>query len=58
MGASPASVVAANAVVAFGMMRNRKISAADAVKARSVAEKWIRLPKKLWPEARFDSDVQ
>ena len=60
--ASPASITAANAIIAFGMLKGHKITSADAVKAdlqsllNSLAETWVRLPKEVWPEPWFDKD--
>ena len=59
MSASPASITAANAIIAFGMLKGHKITPADAVKAylqsllNSLAEIWVRLPKEVWPESWF-----
>ena len=55
LSASPASIVAANATIAFGMLENHKVTSADAVKAylqallKSLAKTWIRLPRQVWP---------
>ena len=50
LSASPASIVAANAIICFGLMRGCKVSTADAVKAylqsdlKSLCATWVRLP--------------
>ena len=55
LSASPASIVAANATIGFGMLENHKVTSADAVKAylqallKSLAKTWIRLPRQVWP---------
>ena len=60
LSASPASIVAANAIICFGLMRGCKVSTADAVKAylqsdlNSLCATWVRLPKEVWPETWFD----
>ena len=62
MSASPASITAANAIIAYGLLKGHKISSADAIKAylqsvlNSLAETWVRLPREVWPETWFDSD--
>ena len=62
MSASPASIIAANAIIAYGMLKLHKITSADAVKAylqsllNSLAETWVRLPKEVWPESWFDKN--
>lgn len=60
--ASPASIVAANAVIADGLIKGHKMSTADAVKAylqavlNSIAETWVRLPREVWPAEWFNED--
>ena len=62
MSASPASITAANAIIAYGLLKGHKISSADAIKAylqsvlNSLAETWVRLPREVWPETWFDSN--
>ena len=62
LSASPASIVAANATIAFGMLEGHKVTSADAVKAylqallKSLAKTWIRLPKQVWPKEWFNED--
>ena len=62
MSASPASIIAANAIIALGMLKGHKITSADAVKAylqgllNSLAETWLRLPKEVLPESWFDKN--
>ena len=59
LAASPASIVAANSVISFGLFEGHKLSSADAVKAylqselKSLAATYIRLPRELWPESWF-----
>ena len=60
MNASPASITAAHAIIASGILKG--ITLADAVKAylqsllNSLAETWVRLPREVWPECWFDKD--
>ena len=60
LSASRASIVAANATIAFGMLEGHKVTSADAVKAylqallKSLAKTWIRLPKQVWPKEWFN----
>ena len=62
LSASPASIVAANAIIAFGLLQGHTISTADAVKAylqsslQSHAATWVRLPKEVWPAEWFGAD--
>ena len=62
MAASPTSIVAANAIIAYGLMKGHRISSADAIKAYlqswldSLAETWVRLPREVWPQEWFHSD--
>ena len=55
MAATPTSITAANAAIAYGLMEGNTISTADAVKAylqselASLAITWVRLPKEVWP---------
>ena len=57
--ASPASIVAANAIICFGLMSGCKVSTADAVKAylqselKSLCATWVRLPREVWPDDWF-----
>ena len=57
--ASPASIVAANATIAFGMLVGNKVIGADAVKAylqaflKSLGKMWMRLPRQVWPKEWF-----
>jgi hypothetical protein len=57
MAASPTSVQAANANIAYGLIPGHKTSTADAVKAyvqaylNSEHPTWISLPPELWPAA-------
>ena len=61
LSASPTSIVAANAIIAFGLLKGHKLSSADAVKAylqswlESLVETWVRLPREVWPQEWFDS---
>ena len=60
LSASPASIVAANAIICFGLLKGCKVSTADAVKAylqselKSLCETWVRLPREVWPVSWFD----
>ena len=62
LSASPASIVAANAIIAYGLLKGHSISTADAVKAylqswlQSHAATWVRLPREVWPDEWFGSD--
>ena len=62
LSASPASIVAANAVICFGLMKGHKITTADAVKAylqselKSLHATWVRLPREVWPQSWFWED--
>ena len=62
LSASPASIVAANAIIAFGLLQGHTISTADAVKAylqswlQSHAATWVGLPKEVWPPEWFGAD--
>ena len=59
LSASPASIVAANAIICFGLMSGCKVSTADAVKAylqselKSLCATWVRLPREVWPDDWF-----
>ena len=57
LSASPATITAANAVIAFGQLPGSTTTSADVVKAYvqaplgSLHETWVRLPWELWPES-------
>ena len=57
LAASPSSIQATNANIAYGMVPGHKTTAADAVKSyipsllKSKHPTWIELPKELWPKA-------
>jgi len=55
--ASPTSITAANANIAYGKIPGHRTSSADAVKAyvqsllKSEHPTWVQIPKELWPES-------
>lgn len=62
LSASPASIVAANTVITYGLIKGHKVSTTDAVKAylqavlKSIAETWVRLPREVWPPEWLNED--
>ena len=62
LSASPASIVGANAIICFGLMKGCKVTTADAVKAylqallKSLHATWVRLPREVWPASWFGPD--
>ena len=62
LSASPTSIVAANAIIAYGLLKGHKLNSADAIKAYlqswldSLAETWVRLPRGIWPSSWFNAD--